>query len=164
MEPGTLIFFCGKMGAGKSTLSRQIAQQRNAVLISEDEWLATLYPDQIHTFADYIHHASLLKPLIRNHVVNLLKTGVDVVMDFPANTLKQRAWFKSIIDEANTGHELIYLDTSNAVCLEQIAQRRVENPDRARFDTEAVFEEVTRYFQEPEAGEGFDIQVVVRNA
>jgi len=34
---GTLIFFCGKMGAGKSTQSKKVAHDRNAVLISEDE-------------------------------------------------------------------------------------------------------------------------------
>jgi shikimate kinase len=38
MTTGT--FFCGKMGAGKTTLSRSIARERKAVLISEDEWLA----------------------------------------------------------------------------------------------------------------------------
>jgi len=36
MHIGTLILFSGKMGAGKSTKSRQISQDRNAVLISEE--------------------------------------------------------------------------------------------------------------------------------
>ena len=51
---GTLIYFCGKMGAGKSTESKKIAIERNAVLISEDEWLSKLYPNQITSFDDYI--------------------------------------------------------------------------------------------------------------
>jgi adenylylsulfate kinase-like enzyme len=34
---GKLIFFCGKMGAGKSTKASEIAQESNAVLLSEDE-------------------------------------------------------------------------------------------------------------------------------
>ena len=37
------------MGAGKSTKSKEIAQRKNAVLLSEDEWLAALYPHQIKT-------------------------------------------------------------------------------------------------------------------
>lgn len=36
MEQGILTFFCGKMGAGKSTQSRKLAQEINAVLLSED--------------------------------------------------------------------------------------------------------------------------------
>lgn len=47
---GSLLLFCGKMGAGKSTEAKKIALERNAVLISEDDWLATLYPDQIKSF------------------------------------------------------------------------------------------------------------------
>ncbi|MCB1148027.1 MAG: AAA family ATPase, partial [Leptospiraceae bacterium] len=49
MKHGTLIFFCGKMGAGKSTLAKQIAEEINGILFSEDDWLAALYPTEIKT-------------------------------------------------------------------------------------------------------------------
>jgi len=160
MQTGTLIMFAGKMGAGKSTKSKQVSQARNAVLISEDEWLSTLYPDQISTFDDYLHYSSLLKPLIKGLVVDILTNGTDVVMDFPANTIKQRTWFKEIINETNAPNELIYLNVSNAVCLNQIKKRRIEVPERAIFDTESMFTEVTKYFQVPDSSEGFNIQVV----
>jgi len=42
---GTLIFFCGKMGAGKTTQSLRLAQELNAVLISEDEWFIEVCSD-----------------------------------------------------------------------------------------------------------------------
>ena len=86
MNSGTLIFFCGKIGAGKSTKSKQVAAERNAVLISEDEWLATLYPGEISTFDEYLHHSKRLKPLVQTHVENILRAGTNVVMDFPANS------------------------------------------------------------------------------
>lgn len=163
MHIGTLIMFSGKMGAGKSTKSKQVSQDRNAVLISEDEWLSLLYPNKIFTFDDYLHYSPILKPLIKQHVVNILKTGTDVVMDFPANTVNQRKWFKEIISEANAPNELIYLNVSNEVCLRQLKKRSIENPARAIFDTESMFIEVTRYFQEPDLSEGFNIQVVEQN-
>ncbi len=47
---GTLYFFYGKMGAGKSTKSKQLAIEKHAVLLSEDEWLSSLYPNQITSF------------------------------------------------------------------------------------------------------------------
>lgn len=164
MKIGTLVLLAGKMGAGKSTKSKQISQERNAVLISEDEWLSKLYPKQIASFNDYLHYSSLLKPLVKPHVVNILKTGADVVMDFPANTVNQRKWFKEIVSEANSPNELIYLNVSNDICLRQIEKRRVENPERAIYDTEAMFNEVTKYFQEPNQSEGFNIKVVGQNA
>lgn len=156
--------FSGKMGAGKSTKSKQVSQERNAVLISEDEWLSKLYPNQITSFDDYMHYSSLLKPLVKSHILDILKTGTSVVMDFPANTVKQRKWFKELIIEANAPNELIYLNVSNDICLKQIEKRRLERTERAIFDTESMFIEVTKYFQEPDQSEGFNLQVVVRNA
>ena len=156
---GTLILLSGKMGAGKSTRSKELSDDRNAVLISEDAWLAALYPNQITAFEDYLRYSALLKPLLRAHVVDLLRAGVDVVMDFPANTVKQRRWFKTILADAGAENLLVYLKVSDALCLNQIEKRRVENPERAAFDTESMFHEVTRYFQEPEPSEGFTIRV-----
>ena len=148
------------MGAGKSTKSKQVSQDRNAILISEDEWLSTLYPNQITSFDDYLHYSSVLKPLVKTHVVNILRVGADVVMDFPANTVNQRKWFKELISEANAPNELIYLNVSNEICLKQIEKRRIEHPERAIYDTESMFNEVTNFFQEPDQSEGFHIQVV----
>jgi predicted kinase len=160
---GTLIFFCGKMGAGKSTKSQQLALDRNAVLISEDEWLASLYPGQIASFEDYIKFSSQLKPLVKSHVQNILCSGTNVVMDFPANTVSQRKWFRAIVSEIDAPHELIYLNTSEEICLKQIAQRCIERPERAKFDTEEVFHHVTSFFEEPSAEEGLNIKRIELN-
>jgi thymidylate kinase len=84
-------------------------------------------------------------------------------MDFPANTVNQRKWLKELISEANAPNELIYLNVSNDICLKQIEKRRIEFPERAIFDTESMFNEVTKYFQAPEQSEGFNIHVVERN-
>ena len=161
-QRGTLIFFCGKMGAGKTTLSKQVAAERNAVLLSEDEWLAALYPGQINSFDDYRNFAGRLKPLLMNHVKAILEVGTDVVMDFPANTAGQRKWFRDLVAAAEAAHELLYLNVSNEVCLRQIGQRRIEQPERAAFDTAEMFHHVTGYFEEPRADEGFNIRQIDR--
>nr|WP_240458288.1 AAA family ATPase [Vibrio neptunius] len=49
---GKLFFFCGKMGAGKSTKSKCVAAENNAILVSEDDWLSAHYPSQIQTFVE----------------------------------------------------------------------------------------------------------------
>ena len=146
------------MGAGKTTKSRQAAEENNAVLISEDEWLEALFPGEITTFDDYIKFSRRLKPLITSHVRNILTTGTDVVMDFPANTVTQRKWFNEIYSEINAPHEMIYLKVSDEICLKQIAQRRIEQPERAAFDTEEVFYHITKFFEEPGADENFNIK------
>ncbi|MEK4424649.1 AAA family ATPase [Solibacillus sp. FSL K6-1523] len=156
-ETGTLYFFCGKMGAGKSTKSKQLAIEKHAVLLSEDEWLESLYPNQIISFEDYLKFSTRLKPLVKKHVQNILSVGTNVVMDFPGNTQKQRKWFLDIASGINANHQLIFLNLNNEQCLRQIAQRRKEQPERAAFDTEETFIHVTKFFEAPEASEGLNI-------
>ena len=42
-----LIFLCGKMAAGKSTLARDLAVRENAVLLVQDDFLNALFPGEI---------------------------------------------------------------------------------------------------------------------
>jgi len=159
---GTLIYFCGKMGAGKTTASKKVAEKRNAVLISEDEWLSQLYPEQIISFDDYIKFSAQLRPLIKSHVQNILTTGTSVVMDFPANTKRQREWFNGIALEVESTAELIYLKANDALCLKQVAKRALEQPHRAAFDTEEMFRHVSTYFEEPAEDEVKNLVVVLK--
>ena len=159
---GTLVFFCGKMGSGKTTLSLEIAKSMGAIRLSEDEWLSALYPDEIKVFDDYISYSTRLRSLLKSHVQKILKSGVSVVMDFPANTVNQRKWFKEIVANEEIQHKLIYIEASDQICLCQIQSRRVRQPERAQFDTEDVFKQVTRYFQPPTEKEGFNIEIVTR--
>lgn len=154
---GTLYFFCGKMGAGKSTKSNQLALDKHAVLLSEDEWISSLYPNQVTSFEDYLKFSAQIKPLVKKQVQNILSVGTDVVMDFPANTKKLRKWFLDMASEVNASHQLIFLNLNNEQCLRQISQRRNEQPERAAFDTEVVFNHVTSFFELPEASEGLNI-------
>ena len=163
MKKGKLTFFCGKMGAGKSTKAIEIAREEKAVLLSEDEWLASLYPDKISSLDEYVEYSNLLKPQIKKLVQTMLSTGINVVMDFPANTLSQRDWFRSIFSEVGAPHKFIYIDLSDEVCIEQILKRRKEQPERAATDTLKMFEQVTKYFISPTSEEGFDISIVAKS-
>ena len=157
MSKGQLVFFCGKMGAGKSTMAIEIAMARRAILLSEDDWLASLYPEKINSLEDYLTYSGLLKPQIKKLVQSALNFGVNVVLDFPANTTSQRAWFRQIFSEVNAPHEMVYLDIPDRVCLERIEKRRIEQPNRAATDTVEMFNSVTRFFTKPTPEEGFNI-------
>jgi shikimate kinase len=47
-----LIFLCGKMVAGKSTLARDLAKRENAILLVQDELLDALSPGEITDLRD----------------------------------------------------------------------------------------------------------------
>lgn len=152
-----LTFLCGKMGSGKSTKSKYLAEEKNAVMISEDIWLTILYPDKINSFDDYIEYSTLMRPLIKLHVQDILKTGTNVVMDFPANTIKQRKWFLKLCSEIEVSHELIFLDISNEKCLKQLLKRNIEQPERSKFDNEDMFNYVNKFFEIPSHEEGLNL-------
>lgn len=154
---GTLYFFTGKMGAGKSTISKKIARDKNAILLSEDEILEQFYPNQIRTFDDYLTYSNFIKPFIKSHVQNLLRVDTNVVMDFPGNTQKQRKWLSNIASEINVSHKLIYLNISDETCLQRLKQRNIENPERANFDTLEMFNYVSQYFEKPNESERLNI-------
>ena len=164
MNKGVLTFFCGKMGAGKSTKSSNIAVETNAVLLSEDEWLESLYPNKVRSLDSYIEYSNLIRPQMKKLAQSILSAGTDVVMDFPANTVSQRDWFRDIFSEIEAPHNLVYIELGNEDCLRQIEKRRIEQPERAETDTQEVFEQVTKYFVEPNSSEGFNLTIVHKYA
>ena len=149
---------CGKAGSGKSTMSKALARQLNAALISEDIWIARLYPEEIRDFNEYIMYSRRVKEVVAPLVIDLLARQT-VVLDFPANTIQSRQWFKSIIQQAGSEHRLHYLHASNALCLSRIAVRNVERPEGSHEIDEATFMHITSFFEPPSSDEGFNVQV-----
>ena len=161
-EKGMIYFFSGKMGSGKTTYALKLTDDINGNYLSEDDLLSSLFPDKIKTFNDYITYSVKIKPQVKDLVQSLVKRGKDVVMDFPGNTVRQRKWFMKLINELQIKHQLIYLKTNDELCLKQISKRAKEQPERQKFDTKEVFNEVTKFFQEPTDDEGFNILVITK--
>ena len=161
IEKGRLHFFCGKMAAGKTTKSLEVMNSENAILISEDDWLGHLFKDEIKVFDDYIKYSKRLKPLLLDHIKNIIGSGVSVVMDFPANTIRQRLWFKELIGNNKISQQLHYLEVSYEICLKQLAKRS-EGRKGEVFTSKEEFHTVNSYFQAPAESEGFNIKIYKR--
>jgi predicted kinase len=115
-----LLFLCGKMAAGKSTLSRELAERENAVLFVQDEFLERLFPGEIVDIPGYVKYSSRLHNALEPHICSLLSGGISVVLDFPGNTRSQRAWFRHLLDASGAAHELHFIDASDDVCKRQL--------------------------------------------
>lgn len=164
MKKGTLVFFTGKMGAGKTTLARTLSNKPNSIYLSEDDILSTCYPNDIRNIDDYVLYSKRIKPFITHLVTSLTSNGLTVVLDFPGNTRKQRAWFKELIQICDADSKLIYLKVDDEICIQQLGKRSKEEPERHRFDTEEMFHRITTFFQEPTTDEGFHIEIIERIA
>lgn len=155
-QPATLHMVCGKIGSGKSTLARQLAAEPGTVLVSEDSWLAGLYPGEMQSVADYVRCSTRLKGLMGAHVQALLGAGVSVVLDFPANTLEGRGWARSVFEKVGASHCLHFLDVPDEVCKQRLRARNAagEHPFQA---SDEQFDLITSYFVAPSEQEGFDV-------
>lgn len=156
----TLHLFCGKIAAGKSTKARELSAQPMTVLIRQDEWLAALYPGELHTLQDYMRYCGRLNPVMAAHVEALLRAGLSVALDFPANTPAMRRWMKDIVVRAGVPHTLYYFDVSDAECKRRLKERNSTgshefSPNEADFDT------ITKYFVPPSPEEEFNVVTVV---
>ena len=147
-DGATLHLLCGKIGAGKSTLSRQLVARPHHVLISEDAWLAALHPGEIHSIADYLQRAAALRSVLTDHLRALLQAGVSVALDFPFNTPATRAWAREVFSPVGAAHQLHFLDVADEVCKARLRARnaRGEHPFQA---SDEEFEQITRHFVAP---------------
>ncbi len=154
----TLHLLCGKIAAGKSTLAAELSRQPGTVTIAEDAWLARLYPGEILTIDDQVKCSERLCEAMAPHIVQLLKSGLSVVLDFHANTVRRRAWMRGIVDSSGAAHQLHYFDVPDEVCLERLHRRNDAGTHEYKV-TDGEFALFTRYFVPPTPDEGFDVVV-----
>jgi hypothetical protein len=92
------------------------------------------------------------------HVVSLLKAGMSVVLDFPANTLVNHNWMRTMFEDAGAAHELHVLDVSDETCKRRLTERNATGGHP--FQTgEADYEIFTSYFVPPSDEEEFNVVV-----
>ncbi|TCV87419.1 AAA family ATPase [Sulfurirhabdus autotrophica] len=151
----TLHLLCGKIASGKTTLAEKLSKNIRTILISEDEWLANLYPDQIKNISDYVRCTGLFRNAVSRHIESLLKSGISVVLDFPANTPNTRKWMLNIIKQTGAAHQLHYLNCTDEICKERLRLRNIDGVHQFKT-SDAEYEQITKYFVPPSPEEGFN--------
>ncbi|MFC5438383.1 AAA family ATPase [Rhodanobacter umsongensis] len=155
-DAAILHFMCGKMGAGKSTFAMAMASSNAAVLLSEDDLLRDLYPGGVTDLGSYVTLSGRIKRALADHICALLRQGISVVLDFPANTAAQRAWFRKLIESSGVSHQLHYLDVPNDTCRHQLRERRARNGSDPLQD-DATFDALLAHFAAPTPEERFTV-------
>jgi predicted kinase len=153
---GTLHLLCGKIAAGKSTLCARLADAPGTVAIGQDRWLNSLFGDELKEVADYVRIAPRLNAGLGPHVTDLLSAGLDIVLDFPANTRATRAFWRDAANSAGARVLLHFVDVPDEVCRKRLRRRNAEGGHEFAA-SDAQFDQITAYFQPPEEDEGLAI-------
>lgn len=164
MQPGTLHFISGRLAAGKTTLARKLATDYHAVLVSEDVWLSKL-SEGISSFDDYLKWSRRCRSVMGPLIVNILRVGACVVLDFAGNTVAERAWARNLSERAKASHILHFLDVDEEECLRRLLLRNEVKPEGLYFadTTETDFRAVCKWFQTPSPEEDLNITIHDRN-
>jgi len=152
----TLHLVCGKIAAGKSTLTAKLGDADATIVIAEDDWLGSLYADQMTSIQDFVRCSNNLRNAMSPHIVSLLNAGTSVVLDFQANTIESREWMMAIIRETGVAHQLHHLDVPDEVCKARLRERN-EQGDHPFVVSEDQFDQITEHFVAPTSSEGFNV-------
>ena len=158
-SPATLYLIAGRRGAGKSTVAARLAARPGVCLFSEETLLGELYPDEMEAPGGHIGASIRLRHALKDHIVGLLRQGISVVLDFPANTPESRRWGRELFEAAGVRHELHLLDVPAMICEARLKARNTRRHNGATprpLDAKRR-EEADLFFLPPLPQEGFNV-------
>ena len=146
---------CGRICSGKTTYAKKFCEDKNAILLSVDEIMISLF-DQCCGPKLHMEYDRRIKAFLFNKSLEILETGVDVVLDWGLWTREERDFAKNFYKTRSIDCELHYIEVSDEVWEQQLNKR---NNDVLENKTKAYYMELSRAlefaskFQKPEADE-----------
>jgi predicted kinase len=143
-----LILICGLPGSGKTTLARRLADEREALRLSEDEWMTQLGIDlRNEDVRDRIEQQfwRLAQDLLRHGVSVILESGFWLRSDRDEKRLGARALGAAV--------ELHYLPTTTDELVRRLDVRRAQGGGETVSITRTELEDWSRTFEAPDDDE-----------
>ena len=112
---------CGKLCCGKTTYSRKICAENDAVLLSVDEMILNVFGQSCGEKHDkYVNNT---KKYLLNKSLELIDKNINIVLDWGFWTRKEREFIKDFYKSHGIDCELHYIDISDDVWKARIEQR-----------------------------------------
>ena len=143
-----LYLICGLVGSGKTTYSKQLEKEQNALRLSLDEWMIPLYGEHMERQM-FEKRRSALQSLFNDSACRLLDLGVPVIFDY--GFWKKIDREKTIKWAETMGHESViyFIDTPSEVRRLRIARRNLLHSSQHYFFSENIVELFDSWFEAP---------------
>ena len=129
----TLYLIHGFVGTGKTTFSKKLEQEVNAVRFSPDEWVLTLYDDKEMSSDDFAAQDKKIKAMIWTVAQRLLQTGTSVILDYGFWKKADRDDYRARGKALNVDVKLYNLECPEDIMLQRVLKRTADMPDGALF-------------------------------
>jgi predicted kinase len=139
---------CGLPAAGKTAQARQLAADRSALRLTQDEWVIALGASPW----DVSSRDKVDRELWRL-ALEVLRLGLSVVVDFGLWSRGERDEMRSAARDLRVDVELHYLDVPAEELWRRIEARNLETPWSSFPIGRADFDEWLSIFEAPDAAE-----------
>jgi predicted kinase len=150
---GTVHVVFGPQGAGKSTYSRRLADEIQAVRFSIDEWMNQLYGPDVPkplNFAWVMERVRRCEKRIWATASEFARNGGDVVLDLGFMKIESRSEFVTLAQACALPVRLHFIDAPHDVRRRRVLARNSEKGETFSFEvTPAMFDFMEKEFQRP---------------
>ena len=149
-----VIMVCGRICAGKTTYARRLIAGNRAVLLSIDEMMLAMFGQ--HCGDMHEEYASRTERYLLDKSLEILASGIDVVLDWGFWRLEQRNRIKVFYAQHGIGCEMHLIEVPDDVWHKRIEKRNAAvqtGRENAYYIDENLARKVENAFEIPSADE-----------
>ena len=149
MQRAAMVLIVGLPGAGKTTLARQLEEERAGIRFTPDEWMEPLFGVSEDGGKRWVLESQLFWGVAGR----ALTLGVSVILDYGCWSEAERDMFRTRANELGALAEIVVLDPSLEVLWERLAARNAALPEGTFHISREELEDYNSKFELPDADE-----------
>ncbi|MDE5861282.1 MAG: ATP-binding protein [Ruminococcus sp.] len=116
-----VVMVCGRICSGKSTYAEKLRMEYNAVLLSVDEIMLTVFGQNAGEKHD--EYVVKIKEYLLKKIPEFISVGINVILDWGFWTRQERDFTKNFCKMRDIACELHYIDITDEVWRQRINNR-----------------------------------------